>query len=303
MSTPKKRSTINMNPLNVDVVTETTAGTPKKSPLKAKAVSPDNLSKPPKPTKSAANQAVAPEKVVVKKRKPVNKTVDKALTTDQIQVDAENLISSSVDVENKPFTSASADTAPKAENKTQSEVKSVDPSADDVSKASASAKSSASSSSTSTASSEATADESVFDEPTEGTEPLHPVQAEPMIKKPCYVRYSYQNTIESSRILRNMVTGEWGFYLNDGVFVSLMNLEGPIDATHSKNNFVPLMLAGGLLGGVLGFAAAVFFTRKQNHVFRVKHSPETDYFVSLDRRSLSFLKDKVSARLIESATH
>jgi hypothetical protein len=79
-----------------------------------------------------------------------------------------------------------------------------------------------------------------------------------------------------------------GFYESSGDFVSLMQLEGPIDPPRA--GFFSLALAGFAIGGPLGFAAASILSVRKHSIFLARQTSGQHKYVSLDLRGLSHLR-------------
>jgi hypothetical protein len=79
-----------------------------------------------------------------------------------------------------------------------------------------------------------------------------------------------------------------GFYESSGDFVSLMQLEGPIDPPRA--GFFSLALAGFAMGGPLGFAAASILSVRKQSIFLARQTSGQHKYVSLDLRGLSHLR-------------
>jgi len=79
-----------------------------------------------------------------------------------------------------------------------------------------------------------------------------------------------------------------GFYDSSGEFVSLMQLEGPIEPP--RVGFFSLALAGFAGGGPLGFAAASILSVRKHSIFLARQACGQHRYVSLDFRGLSHLR-------------
>ena len=79
-----------------------------------------------------------------------------------------------------------------------------------------------------------------------------------------------------------------GFYESSGDFVSLMQLQGPIDPPRA--GFFSLALAGFAVGGPLGFAAASILSVRKHSIFLARQACGQHRYVSLDLRGLSHLR-------------
>ena len=79
-----------------------------------------------------------------------------------------------------------------------------------------------------------------------------------------------------------------GFYESSGDFVSLMQLQGPIDPPRA--GFFSLALAGFAIGGPLGFAAASILSVRKHSIFLARQTSGQHRYVALDLRGLSHLR-------------
>jgi hypothetical protein len=73
-----------------------------------------------------------------------------------------------------------------------------------------------------------------------------------------------------------------------------MGFQGAVLNKRLDGRFLPLAVAAGLLGGVLGLAAIALLSSRRKHICRVQLASQKEIYVLLDQKSLNFLKTIVS---------